>query len=101
MSNIHTNIHTAGPWLLRKNVSGHWAIANGGWGKQFAGVKHAEQGYTSEELAANARLMTAAPDLLAAAELVVENWEKNLTQPMAELTFAIKKAKGELRARFT
>ena len=73
MSNIHTNIHTAGPWLLRKNVSGHWAIANGGWGKQFAGVKHAEQGYTSEELAANARLMTAAPDLLAAAELMVEN----------------------------
>ncbi len=49
--------------------------------------------WTAEDLA-NARLIAAAPELLAALEGIVDGWERNLSGPIADARAAIARAKG-------
>jgi hypothetical protein len=90
--------HTPGPWdnnsrrtVVRETSTGEW-IADVG-------------GHTTPEAHENARLIAAAPELLAAAERVSEAFNREFYNgnaveemggsPIAELRIAIAKARGE------
>lgn len=62
--------YTPKPWILRKNMSGHWAIADNKTGTQFAGVMWVCKNFTSDELEANAHLIVKAPELLETVKLI-------------------------------
>ena len=80
-----TTKHTTGPWSINGNkIDGN--------GYHIASINS----HGTTEGKANARLIAAAPDLLAALEMVMEKYSKNLDGFAFEQVFqAIKKAKGE------
>lgn len=96
--------HTPGPWVV---FDGHFPGIDGDDGK-FSVLIYGEEleeggirGRTSEEIAANARLIAAAPDLLEALDslksAVVEGWYSNgewWQEGIDLASAAIAKAKG-------
>lgn len=91
--------HTPAPWELRYSVGGYWFIDHEQGGENYT--------LTALECKeANARLITAAPDLLAAARCALADLEGMLPEfdpehehpaweTLAELRAAITKATGE------
>lgn len=77
--------HTPGPWIYDET----WALINAEHGSEIAAV-HAARG-TKGEPQANARLIAAAPDLLAA---LVDAYER-LTGDRSMIRAAIAKATGQ------
>ena len=86
--------HTPGPWIaLRERTAGTFF-------NSYAIMQRDEIiAHTTTDIGAkteaDARLIAAAPDLLAACEALVAGWEHNLTEPMALVRAAIAKARGE------
>jgi hypothetical protein len=87
--------HTPGPWetssftdVVRNVVE--WDICEPGGGDMIAEVA------VRPEAEANAALIAAAPELLAACLAMRKGWEHNLTEPMAKINAAIAKATGAL-----
>lgn len=98
--------HTPGPWnIAQESIDKEWHIVTASGGRIMANV-HIEAG--NEMDAANARLIAAAPDLLAACKDVArqanmnidaddpDNWHlAEITRSAVELVFAaIAKAEG-------
>jgi hypothetical protein len=86
--------HTPGPWLARELISGHWQVVQDDSAQQIAGV------YATAGDSSNARLIAAAPDLLAALEGILEGGALDTTAPECDgyraiVRAAIRKAKGE------
>lgn len=87
---------TPGPWILEGNYSG-WVLKSCRklLGRVFIDYSESIRG----ESLANARLISAAPDLFLAAEEVLEAWissnEIALLRSYEKLMLAIRKAKGE------
>lgn len=97
--------HTPGPWTTSYMGNGEWeVVANGPDRDDVAGICIVAGGLGTVledgrdyESDANARLIAAAPELLAAAENVIREWEKGELEP-AEIRYlqrAVNKAKGE------
>jgi hypothetical protein len=90
--------HTPGPWETGEK-RGVWAgpvIGTAGLNKGVAFV--VSQTFQGEETAANARLISAAPDLLAACEellIYLGDWDDMDNDTCAAARKAIAKAKGE------
>lgn len=105
--------HTPGPWAVRPNANDDWGIvraadgasvADAGVFTRCADFRNAEDDNLTNaqwqdgppEVAANARLIAAAPDLLAALEYIVAwkplDWDAAKARGMARA--AIAKAKG-------
>ncbi len=61
--------HTPGPWRIKQSDSGHWFVVSGGTGNPIAQTLR-KVWRTEDE--ANARLIAAAPDLLAALEKLAQ-----------------------------
>jgi hypothetical protein len=89
-----TTHHTPGPWSFHPTEGANFSIGISG-GRHVADCSR-NANIPTEEKAANARLIAAAPDLLEAAKAAVENW--NHGQPRAfvreTLLAAIAKAQG-------
>ncbi len=86
--------HTPAPWELRQSVRGYW----------FIDYEQGGENYTLTALEckeADARLIAAAPDLLAALQMVNRIWSHDQTSnlapdsPVAIVRAAIAKATGE------
>jgi hypothetical protein len=104
--------HTPGPWTWKYDSTGNGIDLEG---PQPAGdyrgnvcyIRHSEhiKGTTRAEAEANANLIAAAPDLLAAAAEMVDSWDRSLETTPAilfaaridRLSAAIAKAKGGAR----
>lgn len=98
--------HTPGPWHVDHNGTvGHIKALVGDktptvcqYGTDYRGVRHSALEVEHQD-DANARLIAAAPDLLAAAEKVIACGamprERHLCEAISELEKAVKKAKGE------
>jgi len=90
--------HTQGPWAISNYYAGKASISGKDWGG-FATVVTRLDGDENEysEGLANARLIAAAPDMLAALEeLRAAVYHKSgIADALAEATAAIAKAKGE------
>jgi hypothetical protein len=88
--------HTPGPWVVAKAVNGNW-IEYGSEGQSIARTFYSHTGYKQED--ANALLIAAAPDLLAALEALQSEFFP-LIRPadypeIKDARAAIAKAKGE------
>lgn len=67
-------MHTAGPWEAPRNgLDGAIYAPNAPKGTLWR-ICDAVRGLSDEELSANARLIAAAPELLAAARVLAEGW---------------------------
>jgi hypothetical protein len=104
--------HTPGPWVIDHTLCGEKVPIRARWNGGQITVAYAGNGYRmllpkrKREVEANARLIAAAPDLLAAAEMFVA-WDtdegrrtpaemRDLLQRAAyRLRYAVAKAKGE------
>ena len=98
--------HTPGPWVIDyEGTTGHIkafvrdktpTVCK--YGTDYRGERHSALALEHQD-AANARLIAAAPDLLAAAEKVIAcsalPRERHLCDAIKELETAVKKAKGE------
>ena len=92
--------HTPGPWYPIKNVVGSWDVNISNWeyGQSIAScIQYVDTG--SEE--ANARLIAAAPDMLAALEKTLDVMMRKpdllpITVCEMQIRAAIKQAKGEI-----
>ena len=98
--------HTPGPWVIDyEGTTGHIkafvrdktpTVCK--YGTDYRGERHSALALEHQD-AANARLIAAAPDLLAAAEKVIACGalprERHLCEAIRELENAVKKAKGE------
>ena len=84
-----TTQHTPGPWELRRSVRGYWFIDH----------EQGGEGYTLTKLDCNeadARLIAAAPDLLAALEELLNALPSATSHPAIKAArAAIAKATGE------
>ena len=85
--------HTPAPWELRQSTSGYW----------FIDYEQGGEGYTLTKLECgerDARLIAAAPDLLAALQMINRIWSHDQTanlapdSPVAIVRAAIAKATG-------
>ncbi len=94
--------HTPGPWEIQYLGNGESEVlANGPDQDDAAGIcivagglGHVMEDNRDYESEANARLIAAAPELLAAGELVVERWCKgDLAEAVNLLNAAIEKAR--------
>lgn len=75
--------HTPGPWTLHTTGSdGHGWVVQHPVDGAYRGV--AQVRGSSRQAQANARLIAAAPDLLAAAEEVMDRWDRNSGHPVRE-----------------
>lgn len=83
--------HTPGPWQYHVTVDGD-AIVAGGGKVRVAEALVCDVGYEDER--ANARLIAAAPDLLAACEAMIGT-AKKAGMNVSAFRAAIAKAKGE------
>jgi hypothetical protein len=100
---IRMNKHTTGPWKAEQNSSGHVAFdinsdpPSGPW-KAVATVEANQLGAATirpQEAQANARLIAAAPDLLAVCQqLMVTDYGANLSELRHQATLAVEKATG-------
>lgn len=88
-----TTQHTPAPWELRQSTNGYWFIDH----------EQGGEGYTLTKLECgerDARLIAAAPDLLAALQMVNRIWSHDQTanlapdSPVAIVRAAIAKATG-------
>ena len=95
--------HTPGPWLIAEG-DGTFVYALNGQGFNRFDIKVQGQKAPLDEMAANARLIAAAPDMLAACELAErfinphcdpENMDSR--EAVRVLREAIRKAKGEMK----
>jgi len=86
--------HTPGPWYVDSCDDDLVFSANG---LHIATVGNEHQpDQSAEEITANARLIAAAPDLLAAAEKVIASWQSgDLAAAVRQLDAAIDLAKGD------
>ena len=91
-----TNQHTAGPWRVAPQSVGRYKVVATNGGK----VVGEASGY-NEQADSNARLIAAAPELLAALEkfcLICPNVDMPVSSfdslPMAEAIAAVRKARG-------
>lgn len=89
-----TTQHTPAPWELRQSTNGYWFIDH----------EQGGEGYTLTKLECeerDARLIAAAPDLLAALQMVNRIWSHDQTaslapdSPVAIVRAAIARATGE------
>lgn len=98
--------HTPGPWKSQWN--GNWLVQTaGGWLVAKVAAPKAKGNFSPENVEANARLITAAPELLVIAEELValrgkwdsieDRWERYMaiTNIALKARAAITKAKGE------
>lgn len=72
--------NTPGPWIVKQTSSGNPFVYEGATGKTVAGVALVKKDCDREESEANARLIAAAPELLAALERtadVLEYYNEN------------------------
>jgi hypothetical protein len=108
-----TTKHTPGPWKCGKDEAFVYALNAHGSNRFFAGVQagwlagEPVEGRTEPaELLANAKLMSAAPDLLAVAEahltMLWDEWHAHMSQDefdrhpeVIDTRAAIKKARGD------
>lgn len=91
--------HTPGPWHLINSVCVGGPIEPG-WEEAGTGIAHCGmRARTQEEAAANARLIAAAPDMLAAIEAFVGAWDRGDThdghEALGMAKSALTKARGE------
>jgi hypothetical protein len=95
-------MHTQGPWQCYADVPSvdpNWHIVTSDSRLRVLANVHIEPG--NEMDAANARLITAAPDLLSAAKAVVEQWDTpnwKLEQPTASLINALRSVIAKVEA---
>jgi len=88
--------HTKGPWII---TNGRCIYGSGDFIKPF--VASVEDDHNDAETAANARLISSAPDLLAALQMVNRIWSHDQTanlapdSPVAIVRAAIAKATGD------
>jgi len=89
--------HTKGPWEFRVAPNGDCGIHADGTGvfaEAFADIRLAREN-AREEAKSNARLISAAPDLLEALQLVVDEIDGTFPfESLAAARAAISKAKG-------
>lgn len=86
--------HTPAPWHVRSLFTGPLEIVANGFGTVVAMVAHEDHKTCSK----NAELIAAAPDLLAALEMVLEDAPTRLVMDAGQesiLRATIKKARGE------
>lgn len=99
---------TQGDWECTGTVVDHlgnWAVTETTSGRRCAVAFMSDDGITDDEMEANARLIAAAPDLLAALEELVDwqngppllgpKWEPGWNNAMSMVRAAIAKALGE------
>jgi len=90
--------HTPGPWSFspQKGTRGHCYMAQV-WGPDGNNLATIESTQDAEEATANARLISAAPDLLEAAKHAAMEWRLHgqLTDSCRELEAALAKAEGK------
>ena len=90
--------HTPGPWYTRKNDASITALLRNGTASTVA---HVDFSKSRDEWVANARLIAAAPDMLAALEMVeslligVAMTDYPVITELEKVTAVISKAKGE------
>ena len=93
-----TTQHTAGPWHRNIKPATHYNTIFAGRNTHVAHL--AVQGKSEEEVEANCALIVAAPDLLAALQMVGRIWSNDQTanidpeSPLAIVRAAIAKATG-------
>jgi len=104
MKSISTQKHTPGPWKFKvfratEDTFNHCIIANARYDGRFVEVARvftiSDDGIAGSESSINARLIAAAPDLLAACEAAIAWMGERNYAILAELSSAIAKAKGE------
>ena len=66
--------HTPGPWVATQNEAAAWAITTAGPLVMFVCEVNGPYTPSMDRYEADARLIAAAPDLLAACELVLKRW---------------------------
>lgn len=97
--------HTPGPWeyVPDEDIPGHREPDRVKAGKYWILQTNSSVSYVSNETTANARLIAAAPDLLAALELLVSDcadypaWERPC-MAVDHARAAIRKARGEVQS---
>lgn len=95
-----TTTHTPGPWHIGLRQAEKIIYDKTGWAVANATVYHGKE--DAEQVKANARLIAAAPDMLAALQEVVDAYQRHFAvMPIVWQTIddiasaAIAKAKGE------
>jgi len=88
------NTHTPGPWAQAQYSPADVVVDDK---CLIASARYGLNDVSREQAIANARLIAAAPDLLAALSAMLENWEFGGLQPypIAQVRAAIAKALGE------
>lgn len=92
--------YTPGPWTIKRSPGGRKVHISGGHWFKFARVWVSVMGETSDEGLANAGLIVAAPDLLEAAKLALDEMQRTIatrdafTDAVDALDAAIAKAEG-------
>lgn len=85
--------HTRGPWAYELDINDNFLVRADN-GAEVCSVSNNPDEH-DPELEANARLIAEAPDLLAAAKLVLERWcEGDLAEAVRELDNAVSNAEG-------
>ena len=95
--------HTPGPWEFSTHYDHPKDYAITAPDGQTVAIalrvfeRNSMDGWTplDKKTEANARLIAAAPDLLAACKNIQDNFDKNLTEPMRIINEAVVKAEGE------
>lgn len=87
--------NTPGPWIVKQTSSGNPFVYEGATGKTVAGVALVKKDCDREESEANARLIAASPELLAALEKI-EYLAGCIAEPKLQqiARIAIAKARG-------
>lgn len=94
---------TPGPWQAGRPDTRTTSTVTGKWvydsADRYIAIAACEDGMAQEELMANARLIAAAPQLLAACEAVMDWYDRDgsvggAVDPMEQLSAAIKAARG-------